>query len=96
MTPKRQFLYKLAIQIEYAERAVRVRAEDTEASAFAQALQSLNESLSRFPEDHLFFRQWSEREWRPVALSDGPASETTPRHSMSPAMGTQAAIQAQQ
>lgn len=47
MTPKAKFLYRLVIQIEYADKAAKAKDADEALQAFAHSLRSVHDSEFR-------------------------------------------------
>jgi hypothetical protein len=56
LNPKDDFLYRLAVSVEDAERKSGNRPDDKHAAADAAALRELYGRLAGFPADHVFFR----------------------------------------
>lgn len=68
MNPKAEFLYKLIVQIEYAEKAARAKPHEGALHDFAGSLRAVYESLARFPAHHPFFEHLADCQWRPQTL----------------------------
>lgn len=69
MSPKDEFLYKLIVQIEYAEKAAKANDGDSVLSDFALSLRAVHGSLSRFPTHHPIFLSLADCKWRPQSLA---------------------------
>ncbi len=70
MNYKSNFLWRLTLRIESAQRRVMEDPGNMHHEIYVKSLRLLYRELDAMPEDHLLFRNWARERWTPAALSD--------------------------
>lgn len=72
MSHKTDFLHRLAVRIESAQRRAEANPGNLRDEMFVRSLRMLYRDLQALPENHRLFRDWGDDRWQPATLSDSP------------------------
>lgn len=78
MSYKSDFLWRLTLRIESAQRRVTEEPGNLRHEMYVKSLRLLYRDLDAMPEDHLLFKNWGRERWAPAALSDSAQAHMTP------------------